>query len=120
MKKAKRSRKRKLPSLDAGDDVRSLVPSTLGGQIATQPIRRARRGMGAGSGAQSGDLQNLSRVENADSESVEELAAEGQYREAEIVGAIERALAAGRPAVIDVVTSGRVTFKDVTSPLAGR
>ena len=26
--------------------------------------------------------------------------------------------AAGRPAVVDVVTSGRVTFRDVTSPLA--
>ncbi len=31
--------------------------------------------------------------------------------------AFEQALSAGAPAVIDVVTSGRVTFRDVTSPL---
>jgi acetolactate synthase-1/2/3 large subunit len=35
--------------------------------------------------------------------------------------ALSEALAAGVPAVVDVVTSGRITFRDVTSPLvAGR
>jgi acetolactate synthase I/II/III large subunit len=36
----------------------------------------------------------------------------------ELSSALEQALAAGCPAVVDVVTSGRVTFRDVTSPLA--
>jgi hypothetical protein len=43
------------------------------------------------SAGQSGDLQGLSRSDNTDSESVEELVAEGQYREAEIVSAVEEA-----------------------------
>lgn len=37
---------------------------------------------------------------------------------AELEGAIAAALAAGKPAVIDVVTSLDVSFRDVTSPLA--
>jgi acetolactate synthase-1/2/3 large subunit len=36
---------------------------------------------------------------------------------ADLAGAFERALAAGQPAVVDVVTSARPTFRDVTSPL---
>jgi thiamine pyrophosphate-dependent acetolactate synthase large subunit-like protein len=35
----------------------------------------------------------------------------------ELPSALEQALNAGRPAVVDVVTSGRPTFRDVTSPL---
>jgi acetolactate synthase I/II/III large subunit len=35
-----------------------------------------------------------------------------------LAAALAEALAAGRPAVVDVATSGRVTFRDVTSPLA--
>jgi thiamine pyrophosphate-dependent acetolactate synthase large subunit-like protein len=38
-------------------------------------------------------------------------------RPEELSSALEQALAADRPAVVDVVTSGRVTFRDVTSPL---
>lgn len=44
---------------------------------------------------QSGDTEGLSGIEDADSESVEELAEEGQDYEAEIVSGIERA--ADRP-----------------------
>jgi hypothetical protein len=40
---------------------------------------------------QAGDLQGLSDREFADSESVEELAAEGQSHEAEVVSGIEEA-----------------------------
>jgi acetolactate synthase-1/2/3 large subunit len=36
----------------------------------------------------------------------------------ELSAALTEALAAGRPAVVDVATSGRVTFRDVLSPLA--
>ena len=43
---------------------------------------------GAASAGQSGDLQDLPSRPSADSESVEELVAEGQYREAEIVAEV--------------------------------
>jgi hypothetical protein len=49
------------------------------------------KGPGAASAGQSGDLEGLSDVEGADSESVEELVEEGQDFEAEIVGAVENA-----------------------------
>ena len=42
-----------------------------------------------GSGGQSGDTQGLSGVSTADSESVKELAEEGQYAEAELIDSIE-------------------------------
>ncbi len=40
---------------------------------------------------QSGDTQGLSRAETADSESVEELASEGQYLEADVVSGVQEA-----------------------------
>jgi hypothetical protein len=46
---------------------------------------------GAGTGGQSGDTQGLSNLAEADSESVEELAEEGQYFEAAVVSGIENA-----------------------------
>lgn len=54
----------------------------------TLPIRS---GAGPSSGGQSGDIEGLSDIADADSESVEELAAEGQDYEAEIVDAVEGA-----------------------------
>jgi hypothetical protein len=50
-----------------------------------------RRGLGSVSGGQSGDSQGLSRREEADSESVEELLEEGQSFEAEAVSGVENA-----------------------------
>ena len=47
--------------------------------------------MGSESGGQSGDTQGLSRMEDADSESVEELLEEGQSFEAEAVSGVENA-----------------------------
>ena len=46
-------------------------------------------GMGARSGGQSGDLQGLSDIAGADSESVDELLEEGNAFEAELVDGIE-------------------------------
>jgi hypothetical protein len=46
-------------------------------------------GQGPGSGGQSGDLQGLSDVAGADSESVVELLEEGQFYEAEVVSGVE-------------------------------
>lgn len=52
------------------------------------------RGLGARSGGQAGDLQGLSGVEGAASESVEELLEEGNAFEADIVKGVENAEAA--------------------------
>jgi len=71
------------------DPVRSPEPSTLSGNAFTTPPRQPPRGTGAEYAGQSGDLQDLPSRPSADSESVEELVAEGQYREAEIVAAVE-------------------------------
>jgi hypothetical protein len=50
-----------------------------------------RPGTGPSAGGQSGDIEDLPDTARADSESVEELAAEGQDFEAEIVDAVEGA-----------------------------
>jgi hypothetical protein len=55
-------------------------------------LSAGRRGLGADSGGQSGDLQGISRRESADSESVEELLEEGQSLEAEAISGVENAL----------------------------
>lgn len=47
------------------------------------------RGTGPGSGGQSGDTQGLSNTAESDSQSVEELAEEGQFFEADLIGGIE-------------------------------
>ena len=49
------------------------------------------QGMGSESAGQSGDLQGLSDIENADSESVDELIEEGNAFEADAVMGVERA-----------------------------
>jgi hypothetical protein len=48
-------------------------------------------GQGTGSAGQSGDTQGLSDIEQADSESVEELLEEGQSFEAEAISGVEDA-----------------------------
>lgn len=60
-------------------------------QFTETVLEPTRRGLGSGSGGQSGDTQGLSIRERADSESVTELEQEGQYFEAEAVDAIENA-----------------------------
>jgi hypothetical protein len=49
------------------------------------------QGLGSEAAGQSGDLQGLSRVADADSESVEELVEEGQGLEADAVAGVEDA-----------------------------
>lgn len=56
--------------------------------IGTTPFRK---GLGPSAGGQSGDVQGLSESENVDSESVSELAEEGQDYEAEVVSGVENA-----------------------------
>jgi len=50
------------------------------------------KGLGGEAAGQSGDTEGLSRTEDVDSESVEELTEEGQDYEAEIVSGVEEAL----------------------------
>jgi hypothetical protein len=69
----------------------SPEPSTLSGRTFSKEPSGPRRGEGSEFAGQSGDLQGLSRKAGASSESVEELVAEGQYHEAEIVGGVEDA-----------------------------
>jgi hypothetical protein len=54
------------------------------------------KGLGANSSGQSGDLQGLSNVAGADSESVDELLEEGNAFEAEVVEGVENAPDANR------------------------
>jgi len=63
--------------------------SSLGSGVMRVANPRARRGMGEEAAGQSGDLQGLSNVEEANSESVDELLEEGQAFEAEITDAVE-------------------------------
>lgn len=51
-----------------------------------------RRGLGSEAGGQAGDTEGLRETARADSESVEELAEEGQALEAEAVSGVEDAL----------------------------
>jgi hypothetical protein len=60
--------------------------------ITRPTVVRGRRGLGSESGGQAGDTQGLSREEDVESESVEELTEEGQDYEAEIVSGVEHAL----------------------------
>lgn len=57
-------------------------------EIAARPTKR---GLGQNAAGQSGDLQGLSRVEDVDSESVEELIEEGQAFEADAISGVENA-----------------------------
>jgi hypothetical protein len=68
------------------------VRKRVRGKAATISIEPPTpKGMGPGAGGQSGDLEGLSETEFADSESVAELAEEGQDYEAEIVSGVENA-----------------------------
>ena len=55
-----------------------------------EPLPYAR-GMGSDAAGQSGDIEDLSRVEDVDSESVEELLEEGQAFEAGVISGVEEA-----------------------------
>ena len=63
----------------------------LGATRAVEVAAFEPKGLGARSAGQSGDLQGISGIEAADSESVEELLEEGNSFEAEIVKGVEEA-----------------------------
>lgn len=65
--------------------------SSLGSSRLSRALRSPRRGMGDEAGGQAGDLQGLSREEDAGAESVEELVEEGQAFEADVIDGVENA-----------------------------
>jgi hypothetical protein len=70
--------------------IRSSLASRGEGQ-SVETINLDPKGLGSKSGGQSGDLQGLSDIESADSESVDELLEEGNAFEAEVVKGVEDA-----------------------------
>ena len=70
--------------------IRSNLASRGEGQ-SIETINLEPKGLGSKSGGQSGDLQGLSDIESADSESVDELLEEGNAFEAEVVKGVEDA-----------------------------
>ncbi|MGD0402896.1 MAG: hypothetical protein ABSB66_06840 [Candidatus Acidiferrales bacterium] len=84
---------RKKKSIRAESSVRrnTAAPAGRTSEVNSGMYRQGRRGLGPNSGGQSGDIQALPRAEDVDSESVEELAEEGQAFEAEVVSGVENA-----------------------------
>jgi len=68
----------------------SPQPSTLDPAVSPRNLRDLGGGKRQ-SGGQSGDLQGLSGKDDIDFESVEELAAEGQSKEAQLLSGVEDA-----------------------------
>src|SRR3984957_4448452 len=100
----KKLTKKKAVSNKVAVKKKALVKKTAGPKAAGVLKKRVQRknqsvdtesfapeGLRGRSGGQSGDLQGLSNVEGADSESVEELLEEGNAFEADAVMGVERA-----------------------------
>ena len=98
--KAKSTAKRKLakaaavkvkhaPRKPKANEVQSAA--SLGSSLTNEITRAPRESNPAWRGGQSGDLQGISGVADADAESVEELLEDGQALEAEVVEGVENA-----------------------------
>ena len=85
--KAKTIRKKKTIVAKTANSLKRQRPE----KSQIENVRVSSEGPGTRSGRQSGDLQGLSRVEGADSESVDELIEEGNAFEADVVAGVERA-----------------------------
>ncbi|MGC2185835.1 MAG: hypothetical protein WA637_21380 [Terriglobales bacterium] len=87
----KASAKKKAPAKAVSKATTSRKKAAAPGKKApgkserSYPVTFRRRASGSGSAGQSGDLQGLSRVEDVDSESVNELIEEGNAFEADVV-----------------------------------
>ena len=75
----------------SGGKTGALKKQVRGESQSVDTVAFALEGLGAQSGEQSGDLQGLSNVAGADSESVDELLEEGNTFEAEAVKGVEDA-----------------------------
>src|ERR1700739_1511551 len=74
-----------------GGKTGALKKQVRGKSQSVDTVAFALEGLGAQSGEQSGDLQGLSDIQAADSESVDELLEEGNAFEAEVVKGVEDA-----------------------------
>ena len=74
-----------------GKTAGALKKQIRGKSQSVDTVAFALDGLGARSGEQSGDLQGLSNVQGADSESVDELLEEGNAFEADVVKGVEDA-----------------------------
>ena len=90
-KKAKVKTKAGGKKTTGGETAGALKEQVRGKNQSVETVAFALGGLGARSGEQSGDLQGLSNVQGADSESVDELLEEGNTFEAEAVKGVEDA-----------------------------
>jgi hypothetical protein len=74
-----------------GKTAGALNKQVRGKSQSVDTVAFALEGLGARSGEQSGDLQGLSNIQGADSESVDELLEEGNAFEADVVKGVEDA-----------------------------
>ena len=74
-----------------GKTAGALQKQVLGKSQSVDTVAFALEELGARSGEQSGDLQGLSNIQGADSESVDELIEEGNAFEADVVKGVEDA-----------------------------
>jgi hypothetical protein len=91
MRKKKAAPKKKAPPKKAAPKKKAAKKSrrARGKNQSASRVTFERKGLGANSGGQSGDLQGLSNSASADSESVDELLEEGNAFEAELVEGVQ-------------------------------
>jgi hypothetical protein len=77
--------------IQSGETAGAFRKQVRGKSQSVDTVAFALKGLGARSGEQSGDLQGLSNVQGADSESVDELLEQGNAFEAEVVKGVEDA-----------------------------
>jgi hypothetical protein len=75
----------------SGSTAGALKKQAQGKSQSVDTVAFALEGLGVRAGGQSGDLQGLSNVQGADSESVDELLEQGNAFEAEVVKGVEDA-----------------------------
>jgi hypothetical protein len=90
-KRAEAKRKVGSRRTSSGKTVGALKKQVQGKSQSVDTVAFAVEGLGARAGGQSGDLQGLSNVQGADSESVDELLEQGNAFEAEAVKGVEDA-----------------------------
>jgi hypothetical protein len=86
--------KTKVAEKTGGKTAGALKKQVRGESQSVETVAFALERLGAQAGEQSGDLQGLSNIQGADSESVDELLEEGNTFEAEVVKGVEAAEAA--------------------------
>jgi len=90
-KKAEVKTKARGKKTTGGKTAGALKKQVRGKNQSVDTVAFALEGQGARAGEQSGDLQGLSNVQGADSESVDELLEEGNAFEADVVKGVEDA-----------------------------